>query len=147
MAEECESFRLLMSGCLDGELTADDRGRLEGHLASCGVCREEFGRMKRLVEATSGLRVDEPPEEVWETFMDGVYNRMERQTGWIVFIVGAAALAVFGIYLFLVEPWGSALVKLLIATPVVGLAVVFISVLRERLSVAKTDRYSKEVER
>ena len=147
MAEECESFQLLMSGYLDGELTTEDRARLEKHLASCWGCRQEFDKMRRLVTAASELRVDEPPEEVWETFMDGVYNRIERQTGWVLLVVGAAALALFGIYQFLSEPWGPALVKLLIATPVVGLAVVFISVLRERLFAAKTDRYSKEIQR
>jgi len=147
MAQECESFQLLMSGYLDGELTPEDRARLEQHLASCGGCRKEFDKMKRLVAAASELRLDEPPEEVWDTFMDGVYNRIERQTGWIFFIMGAAALALFGLYLFLFEPWAPALIKLLIAIPVVGLAVVFISVLRERLFAAKTDRYSKEVQR
>ena len=65
----------------------------------------------------------------------------------MVFVVGAVALAAFGLYCFVTEPWGSALLKVLVATPVVGLAVVFVSILRERLFVAQTDRYSKEVER
>ncbi len=103
--------------------------------------------MKTLVAATDELGIEPPPEEVWDTFLEGVYNRAERQTGWFVFIVGAVALAAFGVYLFVVEPWASAALKLLIATPIVGLLIVFISVLRQRLFVAKTDRYSREIKR
>jgi len=147
MREDCEAIQPLMSGYLDHELSDDNRERLEGHLRSCKTCREEFERMKRLINAASGLEVEPPPEEVWDTFIEGVYNRIERQTGWLVVILGAAALAAWGIYVFLTEPWGSVLEKLLVATPVVGLAVVFVSILRERLFVAKTDRYSKEVKR
>ncbi len=103
--------------------------------------------MAKLVSASDTLRVEAPPEEVWDTFMEGVYNRMERQTGWIVFVCGLAVLTLFGIYQFVVNPWGPALVKLMVAAPVVGLGVLFVSVLRQRLFVAKTDRYSREVQR
>ncbi len=102
--------------------------------------------MKRLVVGTAAaLAPDDPPEEVWDTFLDRVYNRLERKTGWVVFVVGALALTVFGIVLFVTQPWASALTKLLLAVPVVGLAILFVSVLRQRLEVAKTDRYTKEV--
>ena len=120
---------------------------MERCLAENEAFRKEFERMKQLVNATSNLAVDIPPEEVWDTFLDGVYNRMERRTGWLIFVLGAIGLAGFGFYLFITEPWGPALSKLLIATPVAGLVVLFISVLRQRLFVAKTDRYSKEVQR
>ena len=147
MMKECNAIQPLMSGYLDGELADDDKVRLERHLASCETCRQEFEKIKRLVNAASQFRVESPPEEVWDTFLDGVYNRIERGTGWVVFVIGAAALSAWGIYLFVTEPWGPAVEKLLIATPIVGLAIVFVSILRERLFVAKTDRYSREVKR
>lgn len=147
MAKDCEAFQPMMSAYLDGELSPAERTELEQHLASCEACKAEFEKMKRFVNAASDLQVEAPAEEVWDRFLDGVYNRLERQTGWLIFIVGAVALTAYGVYVFVVEPWGSALVKLLIAAPVVGLVVVFASILRERLSVAKTDRYSKEIEK
>lgn len=103
--------------------------------------------MTELVSASDTLRVETPPEEVWDTFMEGVYNRMERQTGWFVFLIGIAVLALFGAYQFVAYPWGSALAKVMVAAPIVGLGVLFVSVLRQRLFVAKTDRYSREVQR
>lgn len=145
--QPCEHFQALMSGLLDGELGPDESAELEGHLAACGACKAEFDTMKRLVSATSALRVEAPPDEVWDTFLEGVYNRLERRTGWIVFILGVVALALVAAYFFVVEPWGNALAKVLVAAPLIGLAVLFVSVLRQRLFVAKTDRYSKEVKR
>jgi len=147
MNEKCDDIQPMMSGYLDDELAEPERAVLENHLAACEACQQEFDKMKQLVTATSDLHVESPPEELWDTFLDGVYNRMERQTGWLITILGAIALAAYGLYLFITQPWGPALIKLLIAAPVVGLTIVFISVLRQRLFVAKTDRYSKEVQR
>lgn len=147
MNEERERVHELISGYLDGELGPEDRAKVERCIAEDAAFREEFETMKRLVTAASRIRFESPPEEVWDTFLDGVYNRMERRFGWVVFIVGAMALAGFGVYVFVREPWVSALVKVLIATPIVGLAILFVSVLRQRLTAAKTDRYSKEIDR
>ena len=147
MTHECETMQPLMSGYLDGELNADDRAALEAHLARCASCREEFERMKQLVSAASELRAEPPPEEVWDTFLDGVYNRIERRTGWVVLVIGIVVLAGLGIYEFIVDPWGPALLKVIVALPVIGLGVLLVSVLRQRLLVAKTDRYSKEIMR
>ncbi len=147
MEEKCESYQVLMSGELDGELEPADRQTLQAHLDECAACRDEFEQMRQLVTATSQLCVEPPPEEVWDTFLDGVYNRLERRAGWWVFIVGLVVLGVTGVYLFLTEPWGTAFMKVACAAPVIGLAILFISVLRQRLSDAKTDRYSKEIKR
>ena len=140
-----DDVRMLISGYLDGELTPDERARVEALVETDPGFREEFERMKRIVTAASELRVDEPPEEVWDTFLDGVYNRVERRSGWVIFLVGVIALTVWGIYWFWVADLGSSLVKVLVAAPVIGLVVLFVSVLRQRLFVARTDRYSREV--
>lgn len=147
MIKNCDTIQPLISGYLDRELNHENRTLLEDHIEGCTVCKDEFEKMKRLVSAATGLRAAPPPDEIWDTFLEGVYNRMERRTGWTVFIVGVAALALYASYLFLAEPWASALVKLLLAIPFTGLAILFVSVLRQRLFMAQTDRYSREVER
>lgn len=147
MKENCNQFRTFISGLLDGELDAQQQVQLQTHLEACPECRAELQQMKQLVLAANALKPSPPPQEVWDSFLDGVYNRIERKTGWFIFIVGAVVLAGFGVYLFVCEPWGSALIKTLIATPVVGLALIFVSILRERLVAAKTDRYSREIQR
>ena len=147
MSNECDQYQPMMSGQLDGELDKDSSEKLKKHLAQCARCAAEFAKMARIVAATDRLRIEIPPDEVWDTFLAGAYNRIERKTGWVAFIIGAAVLIVLGAWLFTMEPWASALVKVLIAVPVVGLLIIFISVLRERLFLAKIDRYSREVQR
>ncbi len=137
----------MISGHLDGELDQPSARKLQKHLAECPKCNAEYAKMARIVAATDRLKIEIPPDEVWDTFLSGAYNRIERKTGWVAFLVGAAALLALGVWLFTVEPWASALVKILIAVPVVGLLIIFISVLRERLFLAKIDRYSREVQR
>lgn len=148
MANPCEENEVLISGYLDGELGADEARRLEEHLKGCSVCRREYELMKQLVVGTTrALQMEPPPKELWDTFLEGVYNRLERKTGWLFLIAGSIALTLYGMYVFYTDPWGSALVKVLITMPCIGLALLFISVLRQRLRIARTDRYSKEVER
>lgn len=147
MNKLCEDVQAMISVLLDEELTPEDLARVENHIAECPSCREELENMKQLVAAASGLGVKAPPEEVWDTFLDNVYNRIERKTGWLFFTVGVIALAVYGTYHFIVDEWASAAEKTLIAAPIIGLAVLFISVLRQRLFVRRTDRYSRNIKR
>lgn len=143
-----EQYRVLISGYLDGELAPAEQAELEAHLETCPDCRRELEVMRRLFRGTSSaFAASDIPDETWDRFLDAVYNRIERRTGWIVLILGAVCLALFGVYVFVMEPWTSALLKTLLAAPVAGLAILFISVLRQRLASIKTDRYTKEVHR
>ncbi len=148
MNPECKDFEVLISGYLDGELRADDRQRIEAHLAACPACRREYAVMKSLAAGTAAAFTGEDlPMEAWDRFLDGVYNRLERKSGWIILILGMIALCAYGIVLFFTEDEISLLAKTLITVPVVGAVVLFISVLRQRIRAAKTDRYSREVQR
>lgn len=143
-----EHYRVLISGHLDRELDAEQQADLDAHLTVCPACQRELDEMKRLFwGTTSAFAARDIPEEAWDDFLDNVYNRLERGTGWAVFLIGATCLLVFGIYEFVREPWTNALLKVLLATPVAGLAILFISVLRQRLENIKGDRYTKEVHR
>lgn len=147
MHEKHEDTQALISGYLDGELDPETQDRVERLLETDPAFRKEFDRMKRLIEATSDMAVEAPPEEVWDTFLDDVYNRLERQTGWTVFIAGLTVLAALGTVWFVVADWAPMPIKVAVAAPAVGLTILFVSVLRQRLFVAKTDRYSREVKR
>lgn len=148
MSRSDDEFRVLISGYLDNELEPEVRAELEAHLKGCPKCQRELDTMRRLCWGTSAAFAgDEPPQETWDEFLDNVYNRLERKTGWVVFVFGALCLTLFGTYVFVMEPWTSALVKVLVATPIAGLAILFVSVLRQRLEHLKTDRYTREIHR
>jgi hypothetical protein len=147
MSHECDEMQALVSGYVDDELTAEERKRLESHLERCAECRRELDQLRLVARATSNLHIKTPPEEVWDHFLDDVYNRLERRVGWFAFWVGATALLLFGLYHYIVDPWASPMNKALIGLPLAGLFVLFVSVLRQRMFIAKTDRYSREVRR
>jgi len=148
MNDSQEEFELLASGFIDGELSGAQQQRLEALIAERPSRRHEIDALRRIAACTSDLlHAGEPPEADFDTFLDDIYNRMERSTGWWVLAVGAALLALYGTFIFFTEPWGSAFLKLLVAAPVAGLGILFVSVLRNRLHTLKTDRYTREVHR
>lgn len=143
-----DEFEMLLSGYFDNELSEVERARLEALVAADGALRQEYDAMRALTQGTSAVyHCLDPPEPVWDTFLDGVYNRLERTAGWILFCAGAVALAVYGAILYLWVPWAAPWLKLLFALPVAGLSILFVSVLRQRLVARKTDRYAREVHR
>ena len=60
--------------------------------------------MAALAKAASSLRVEPPPEDVWDTFLDSVYNRMERRTGWIFFVLGVIVMVAVVAFMFVSDP-------------------------------------------
>jgi anti-sigma factor RsiW len=144
---EYEEMRTLISGYIDGELDADERGRVERFAEAHPEYRREIERMRETVAAADELQPAPLPDEVWDTFLDGVYNRVERRVGWILTVTGASALLLVATYFLVVLPWAPTAVKLAVELLLVGLAVLFVSVLRQRLFMLKSDRYSRDVKR
>lgn len=140
----------LLSGYLDDELTSDERESLERALAADPDLAGELERMRALKEVTGSMRLKEFPDEVWDAYVTGTYNRMERRVGWLLLSLGAAVLFAAGLYELALallresaDPWW---VRVAVGACVAGPALLFVSVLRERLFVLKRDPY-KEVER
>ena len=147
MNRECDEIQAKLSGYLDGELDTDESARIAAHLKDCPDCTREHESMRQVVTAASTLHVAEPPEEVWDTFLDNVYNRLERRTGWLIFTLGMMLVSGLAAYEFVVLEWASTPVKIICSIPLLGLGILFINVIRQRRLVAKTDRYSRDVRR
>ncbi|HEV8339155.1 MAG TPA: DUF4349 domain-containing protein [bacterium] len=45
----------ILSGYLDGQVAAEERRRIEAHLAECATCRETLGGLRQTVAAVQGL--------------------------------------------------------------------------------------------
>jgi predicted anti-sigma-YlaC factor YlaD len=146
MQSVCDEIAVLLSGYIDGELNDDERAQVDQHLAGCETCRRELTELQQMVEVTDSMKLMEPPNEIWKNYWNGVYNRIERGAGWSIFAAGLAVLVAYGTYVFLTDPGVDALIKVLIATPIVGLAVVFLSVWREKRVVNRHDKY-KDIQR
>ncbi len=147
MDNPCDKIRDLMSGYLDNELDKTDTEHMETHLEQCESCRNDFEEMTLLVSASQTLSVELPPDEVWDQFILNVYNRTERQTGWFAFITGVFALLSWGIVEMIILDWADPIVKGATGIALVGVTILFVSVLRQRLAIRKSDRYSADIHR
>lgn len=138
-----------MPSYLEGELTGDRKAAVEAHLATCPDCRKEYEEMNKFERVMSRVALKSPPEEAWRGFGQSVYNRLERRIGWILLSLGAAILLFFGavkaVESLLKDPAISPLVKAGILLALAGLAVLIVSLARERYYVNKRERY-KEIE-
>ncbi len=145
-----DRFRQLMTGALDGELSAAEQMEFEQLLATSPERQNEWNEHRKLKEITMQLKFTNPPEEIWDRYWVNVYNRIERRAAWILVSLGAMVVlffagfkAVESILADTHTPW---FLKIAIFALLAGGVILFVSVLREKLFTRKTDKY-KEVQR
>jgi len=146
-----EKYKILMMKYLDEEITRDEKLEFEEHLRTCSECREEVKDFRKLKEVMKDMRYKRPSDEIWKRYWSSVYNRIERGLGWIFTSIGAIILLIYGGFKgvegLIKDPGVALIAKVGILAGIAGLAVLFVSVLRERIFISKTDKYSKEVEK
>ncbi|HUT01903.1 MAG TPA: zf-HC2 domain-containing protein [Phycisphaerae bacterium] len=147
----CEELKSMISARVDDELPPEQARRLEEHLAGCEACRRELAEMTALKKELDMIRFNEPTDAELTRYWSGVYNRLERGAGWILFSLGAIVLLCYGGFKLVEEvvrdPDIQWWVKGGVLALVFGTAILFVSLLRERLAVRKVDKYSREIER
>ncbi len=141
----CHDYKDLMMGYLDNELSDEQRNRFEEHLAGCPECAGELKEFQKLKAITDEVTLVEPEDRIWQDYWNGVYNRIERNVGWLIFSVSAILLAIYGGFKLIEDIVTDAtvgmLLKLGLLALIVGLAILFVSVLRERIYFWSKDRY------
>ena len=146
----CHDYKDLMMGYLDNELTDEQRRQFEEHLAGCPQCANELKNFRKLKAITDEVTLVEPEDRIWQDYWNSIYNRTERGVGWIVFSVAAILLTIYGGFKLIEELIKDdkigMLLKVGLLALIVGLAILFVSVLRERLYFWQKDRY-KDVRR
>jgi predicted anti-sigma-YlaC factor YlaD len=142
-----DTYKPLLMGYLDSELTEIEVLRMEQHLENCAECRIELEEFRRLKEVTQNMRVVTPDARSWEEYWSHVYNRLERRIGWIVISLGAILVTSYGIYSliakFLLRSDIPIVVRIGIVALVVGFCTLLISVIRERIFMARMDKYER----
>ena len=147
----CDQAKPLMMAYLDGELSSVDRTQFEAHVAECQVCKQELDEFAKLKEELTMMKFKEPSDVELENYWRNVYNRLERGAGWALFSLGSIILLCYGGFKFVEaivkDPNVAVLLKVGVVAAIFGAVILFVSTLRERLTVRKVDKYSKEVER
>jgi len=145
-----KDWRVCVSGYLDGELDPTERAAFEREVARDPELAHELAAMRAMKEVTSGMKLSEFPDYVWDRYWEGTYNRLERRIGWFFFSLGAAVLLAGGLYelvLVLIKDASEPLwMRVAIGVGCTGLAILCVSVARERLFMLRRDPY-REVKR
>ncbi len=139
----CERYRSDGMRLLDGELTAEEEAAYQAHVRECDDCRRELASLGRVVGLVDELKLRIPDDEFWEGYWESVYRRSERGAGFILLIAGAVALLGLGLYRAVTSPRFLTVEGISIALVLIGLAVLFISVARERYHESRNDPYRK----
>jgi ferric-dicitrate binding protein FerR (iron transport regulator) len=144
-----ERWTRLLMRALDDELSDVQRREFEDVLEREPELRTEWDRLRRVKEVTDTMKMREPPKEVWDSYWSGVYRRMERSIAWILVSVGAIVLISWGLVHWVQDVLADTSVPGLIrwasVALVVGLVILFVSVLREKLHIRKSDPYKDVV--
>jgi predicted anti-sigma-YlaC factor YlaD len=141
----CHDYKDLMMGYLDNELSDEQKNRFEEHLSECPECANELKEFQKLKAITDEVTLVEPEDQMWQDYWTGIYNRIERSIGWIIFSVSAILLVIYGgfklIETIITDATVGMLLKLGLLALIAGLAILFVSVLRERIYFWSKDRY------
>lgn len=146
----CNDYKDLMMGYLDDELSNEQRQTFDNHLSTCKQCQIELASFRKLKAITDDVTLMEPEDRMWEQYWGNIYNRLERSIGWILFGISAILLLIYGGFKMIEEivkdPTLGLGLKVGLLVLIVGLAILFVSVVRERMFFWKKDRY-KDVRR
>jgi hypothetical protein len=145
-----ERARQLLMAALDGELGDEEKRVLAVYMEKYPDLERELNEFKKIREITMDMKFLPPPDSVWDKYWLGVYNRLERGIGWILFSIGAIILLAYGFYSLIeailadveIEWW----LKIAIFSAVAGAVVLLVSVLREKIFLHKSERY-KDIQR
>lgn len=142
----CNRYQTDGMRLLDGELSAAEASAYEEHLRGCDACRREMESLGRVVRLSEELKLRVPEDEFWKGYWESVYRRSERRLGFVLLIAGLLAITGYGIFRAVTSPSFLTYEGISITIILVGLAVIFISVVRERYHESRNDPY-REVER
>ncbi|MDP8257252.1 MAG: zf-HC2 domain-containing protein [Candidatus Alcyoniella australis] len=140
---------VLISGLVDGELDQAQLAQAKAHLEQCADCRALYQDLLSQQETMQMLFARENDQRL-DDFEHGVYARLERRIGWVLLSIAATLLLAAGCIALvrdlIFNPELSLLVRISVPVGLVGLAVLGVSALRQRLTTLKHDPY-REIER
>ncbi len=64
MTKECEKYKGLMMGLMDGELSGEEASEVNSHLIRCEACREEYEELQKTSNKLKDISLAEPYDAV-----------------------------------------------------------------------------------
>lgn len=123
---------------LDGEVGPEERKRIERSVEASTELRRELAVYRAMKDDLQTLKLKGSGDDysVW----NAVNRQLTRPLGWVLLILGSVVWAAYGVYVYLTSPtflWE----KLATGAIVIGILLLFASVVWERYRVWLTDPY------
>lgn len=145
MATDPERLRRLMMAELDDEISTEEQAELERALERDAELRNELETFQRLKEVTDTMSPVKPPGETWDRYWEDVYRRIERGVGWVLVSLGAMVVVTWGTWQLIRGLFEDAaipgFIRWSILALLAGVVILFVSVVRERLFMTRSDPY------
>lgn len=138
--KECDEIEVYLSGLLDNELTQQQRQQVSLHLSTCEKCRRVLSELEEARAAARELQMEQLTRREWKEMEMHIFEQTTRSLGWAILIVWSVVTACYGIYQFAVSPEGL-WAKTMVFGLFLGFALIFLSILSQRLRESRTDRY------
>ncbi len=147
MTDRCpkEFDETLISGHIDGELTQATEQKVRIHIDDCDHCRGLFDELSTMREATMSTAFRIPDDSQWDERPRSGASFAARNLGWAIGILWAVFFSGFALW----QIWHGSenlVERLLVFGGLSAFVLLFVSVLLDRIQVAKTDPY-REVEK
>jgi len=137
----CHDIEPYLSGYLDSELIQQEAQRVEIHLSECSHCRRVLSQLSEVQKATGQIPVKQPSREEWAKMEGHILSRMTRGLGWLIIIVWSTVTLAYSLFQYALSPADPLFHKILVFGLFLGIALLFFSVLIERVRESRTDRY------
>jgi hypothetical protein len=139
----------LMMKAVDNIATPAELKELEKYIQEDSNLANEYKAFQKIKEVTDSIMFKELPDSYWKGYWEGIYNRLERGLGWILFSIGAMIILIYGgyrlLYDFFLSDEVSLILKLGVGVGGIGLIILLVSIVREVFFARCKERY-KEVE-
>lgn len=113
---ECVRYRNLFIESFYNEIEPDNLKILTDHLKQCSECRNEYNKMKSVLDVMSKKKNDDPEHAYWESYYERLVKRIKCDTSieqekktarrisgiikqWSYRIIGAAAMIAIGVFI------------------------------------------------
>ncbi len=146
-----DELHAIMMRIVDGIATPEDEQAFAGAVRENPALETELRAFRSIKEVTDQMQYKEMPDSYWESYWENLYRKCERGIGWIFMSIGAVILIAFtftvGFWEFFTDPQVPIILKVGVFIGGLGVIIMLVSVLRERLFARNHDRYEKEIER
>jgi anti-sigma factor RsiW len=144
--KDCDPFKGLLVGLLDGELTPDETRQINDHLTRCAACRTEYEQLRETNGKLAAITYREPADVVLDQVWRSPYSRFARNASLVLIIGGYAGLMGYGLFELLTSGTKELPAKMGLAAIVLGFLILLVQLIRERIRTYQTDPY-KEIKR